>query len=101
MWKYLRKTFGVFLIRNGGRDNETDPFLVEVPTPFIDRITGPMVDSLIVEGADEFLARMASKGFSTISYDNDGFSLDYRCGKHLSAISEVVSAGNSFHDEAR
>lgn len=84
-----------------GRDNETDPFLVEVPTPFIDRITGPMVDSLIVEGADEFLARMASKGFSTISYDNDGFSLDYRYGKHLSAISEVVSAGNSFHDEAR
>lgn len=77
-----------------GRDNATDPVLIEVPTPFIDRITGPMTPSLITEGQDEFLARMSDLGFSTVEYTEDGFSLEYRCGVHLSSVSQVISVGS-------
>ena len=82
-----------------GRNEGTFPFLIEVPTPFIDRITGPMTEALITEGRDEFLIKMSDLGFTTINYDEEGFSLAYRCALHLSSMAKVVSVGSMMFPE--
>lgn len=71
------------------------PFLVEAPTPFIDRTPGAMTGSLIRTGQDEFLANMSRMGFAAVPYDEDGYSLEYRCGLHLTAAKEAVDIGSS------
>lgn len=82
-----------------GGEEETFPFLIEVPTPFIDRITGPMTQALITEGKDEFLTKMSELGFTTIEYGKEGFSLDYRCALHLASMAKIVSIGSMMFPE--
>ncbi len=82
-----------------GNSEHTFPFLIEVPTPFIDRIVGPMTESLITEGKDEFLVRMSDRGFTGIDYQREGVSLAQRCGLHLSSMARVVSIGSLMYPQ--
>lgn len=93
------ETLRGFSHQEWGRTGYTFPFLIEVPTPFIDRIAGPMTDALIIEGKDEFLMRMSDLGFTTIDYSEEGISLDYRCALHLSSIKQAVSIGSMMFPE--
>ncbi|MDD4012076.1 MAG: succinylglutamate desuccinylase/aspartoacylase family protein [Sphaerochaetaceae bacterium] len=83
-----------------GRIGQVHGFLVEVPTAFIDRITGPMTEALIVQGKDEFLARMSSLGFSTYDYTDEGLDISSRCAMHLSAIASILEAGALMYPES-
>lgn len=73
-----------------GRIDGLYPFLIEVPTPFIDRTPGVMSGELITKGQDDFLYGVAEKGFATVDYPKDGITIDQRCGMHLSAMKYVI-----------
>lgn len=79
---------------------EVLPFLIEVPTPFIERVVGPMTEDLVRYGKDEFLVKMATAGYAAVPYDKDGYSLEYRCGLQLSAALEAVNIGSMLIPEA-
>lgn len=75
------------------------PFLIEAPTPVIDRTPGAMTETLLLSGKDEFLLRMAEKGYTTIPYDKDGYSLDFRCGLHLEAVGKAMEIAAMLYPE--
>lgn len=79
---------------------EVLPFLIEVPTPFIERVVGPMTGELVRYGKDEFLVKMSTAGYAAVPYDEDGYSLEYRCGLQLSAVLEAVNIGSMMVPDA-
>ncbi len=80
--------------REWGMVDGVHPFLIEAPTPFIERVVGPMTGSLVRYGKDEFLVKMADAGYAAVPYDENGYSLEYRCGLQLSAALEAVNMGS-------
>lgn len=75
------------------------PFLIEAPTPFIERITGPLTQRTIIDGKDEFLVKVANKGYTGVPYNEEGYPLEYRVGLHLSAVHKAVEIGSMLNPE--
>ena len=74
--------------------------LMETPEPFIDKFVGPMTESLMVDGRDEFMQTAAERGLLYADYDiKTGASLDYRVGRHLSGALEVIRQMGDFFPE--
>ena len=71
-------------------------FLIEVPTPFIDRIPGAMTASLVTSGQDDFLHRLAERGLTTIDYPQEGIALSRRVAMHLDTMSTILSVAQTF-----
>ncbi len=70
------------------------PFLIEVPNPSQDRISGPSTQELVTQGTDEFLLRASQAGFTGVPMDENGFPLEHRCALHLEAIKAILQAGS-------
>lgn len=68
------------------------PFLIEVPTPFIDRIPGAMTEDLVTQGEDVFISRMAELGLAESPLADDGYPIEYRVALHLEAIKAVLDS---------
>ena len=81
---------------NWGDVDGVYPFLIEVPTPFIERITGPLTQKTIIDGTDDFLIKVADKGYTGVPFDEDGYSLEYRVGLHLTAVKKAVEIAAMF-----
>ena len=71
-------------------------FLIEVPTPFIDRIPGAITASLVTSGQDDFLHRLAERGLTTIDYPQEGIALSRRVAMHLDTMSTILSVAQAF-----
>lgn len=84
---------------NWGDIDGVYPFLIEVPTPFIERITGPLTENTIIDGTDEFLVKVAEKGYTGVPYTEDGYSIEYRVGLHLSAVLKAIEIGGMLNPE--
>ena len=69
-------------------------FLLEVPNPFQDRITGPMTEKLMTTGQDDFLLKLYKKGLLNIDFNKDGFPLEYRVGMTLETINQIIKSYN-------
>ncbi len=81
-----------------GKIGNVHPFLIEVPTPFIDRITGAMTESLI-QGQDTFLPKVSAKGFSKINYTEEGISLEERVGTQLSTAKMIIDVAGMMDEK--
>jgi hypothetical protein len=86
--------------REWGMVGDVRSFLIEAPTPFIERVVGPMTGKLVRYGKDEFLVKMADAGYAAVPYDENGYGMEYRCGLQLSAALEAVSVGSIFDPDA-
>ena len=75
-------------------------FLLEVPNPFQDRITGPMTENLMKTGKDDFLLKLHKKGFINIDYDENGSSLEKRAGMTLETISQIIFCYNQMNTKS-
>ncbi len=71
------------------------PFLIEVPSPTVDRIQGPLTERLILDGKDEFLVKVNELGFAFGNYSEDGISLDKRVALHVDAILNTFLAAEA------
>lgn len=75
-------------------------FLMETPEIFIDKVTGPRTESLMMEGKDEFLQRVTDKGLTYFPYDMEfGTPMWYRVGRHLTGSLEVIKWAGVFYPE--
>ena len=81
---------------NWGDVDSVYPFLIEAPTPFIERITGPLTERTIIDGTDDFLVKVAEKGYTGVPFDHEGYSIEYRVGFHLSAVKKAVEIASMF-----
>ena len=75
------------------------PFLIEVPTPFIDRTPGAMTGKMIVSGKDEFLYKVAEYGYSGVDYPEDGISISERVAIHVATIDKCLEIAGQFNPE--
>lgn len=85
---------------NWGDIDGVYPFLIEVPTPFIERITGPLTENTVIYGTDEFLEKVSDKGYTGVEFDENGYPIEYRVGLHLSAVKEAIDIGSMMIPEA-
>lgn len=72
------------------------PFLIEVPTPFIDRTPGAMTGKMIVSGKDAFLYKVAEYGYSGVDYPQEGISISERVAIHVATIAECLKTAGLF-----
>lgn len=82
-----------------GKSEGLYPFLVEVPSPLIDRISGAMTESLLKEGQDDFISLMAEMELVQAPLDGDGYPLEYRVGLQLEAVKKVLEASSLLSGE--
>lgn len=75
------------------------PFLIEVPTPFIDRTPGAMTGKMIVSGKDEFLYKVAEYGYSGADYPEDGISISERVAIHVATIDKCLEIAGQFNPD--
>ena len=75
------------------------PFLIEVPTPFIDRTPGAMTGKMIVSGKDEFLYKVAEYGYSGVDYPEDGISISERVAIHVATIDKCLEIAGQFNPD--
>lgn len=75
------------------------PFLIEVPTPFIDRTPGAMTGKMIVSGKDEFLYKVAEYGYSGVDYPEDGISISERVAIHVTTIDKCLEIAGQFNPD--
>lgn len=75
--------------REIGDYSEAMPFLLEAPIPFLDQPTGPKTTSLLLDGKDPFLLKLAAKKKLFVPYDETGCPLDRRVGQHCSVVLEI------------
>lgn len=90
--------------REWGDYSDTLAFLMETPEPFIDRITGPITENLMLYGMDEFLVKAAEKGLVYVDYPVsywgvEGEPMWYRVGRHLSGALEAINWTGLFYDD--
>ena len=72
--------------------------LMETAEPFIDRIVGPMTNSLMVDGHDLFLSFAGNKNLTYAPYNeaNDwSHPIETRVGRHLSGAYEAINQMNN------
>lgn len=75
------------------------PFLIEVPTPFIDRTPGAMTGKMIVSGKDEFLYKVAEYGYSGADYPEDGISISERVAIQVATIDKCLEIAGQFNPD--
>lgn len=75
------------------------PFLIEVPTPFIDRTPGAMTGEMITSGKDEFLYKVAQYGYSGVDYPEEGISISERVAIHVATINECLEIASGFNPD--
>lgn len=68
------------------------PYLMEVPIPYCDMMTGPKTKDLLLTGKDPLLLRLAKKGRLYAKYDENGYPLDVTVGQHCSALIRLAQA---------
>lgn len=81
--------------REWSRNVGLQVYLIEAPTPFIERMPGVVDENLLVRGQDEFLAKVAEKGFAAVPFNREGYPIEWRCGLHLSAVAEALRSDNA------
>lgn len=69
-------------------------FLMEVPIPFCDIMTGPKTEELLLTGKDPLLLRLAEAGRLYASYDERGWPLSEAVGQHNSSLLRLTEAYN-------
>lgn len=88
--------------REWGDYSDAYVFLMETPEPFIDRMTGPVTEELMMKGQDEFLAKAAEKHLTYVDYTyEEGEPLWYRVGRHLSGAMEAINWTMMFDPEVQ
>lgn len=80
-----------FSYNEWSRIENVHAFLLEVPTPEIDRVPGVMTTKMIVSGQDPFLQKMAEKGYGW----GYGMSLAERTKLELDALMMVLEIGGA------
>lgn len=75
------------------------PFLIEVPTAFIDRTPGAMTPSLITKGRDEFLYKVASYGFAGVDYPKEGIDISRRVATHVVTVDRCLEVAGMLKGE--
>lgn len=68
------------------------PYLMEVPIPYCDIMTGPKTEALLLTGQDPLLLRLAKKGRLYAKYDERGYPLDVTVGQHCSSIIRLAES---------
>jgi hypothetical protein len=78
------------------------PFLFEAPEPFLDQPTGPKTEKLLLDGKDEFLAKLGDLGLLFCPYNlEEGKSMDLRVGRHFTTAMLVIEEWSySYEDRA-
>jgi len=74
----------------GDYSENTKPFLLEAPIPFLDQPTGPKTEDLLLNGKDPFLLSLAKQKKLFVPYDSTGWPMKKRVGQHCSVIQEII-----------
>ena len=74
----------------GDYSEQTKPFLLEAPLPFLDQPTGPKTEELLLTGKDPFLLSLAKQKKLFVPYDSTGWPIEKRVGQHCSVIQEII-----------
>ncbi|MCK4785475.1 MAG: hypothetical protein KAV87_17110 [Desulfobacteraceae bacterium] len=75
------------------------PYLMEVPIPYCDIMTGPKTEALLLTGQDPLLLRLAQRGRLYAQYDERGYPLDVTVGQHCSSLIRLAESWNQFNQE--
>ena len=76
--------------REIGDYEDTLPFLLEAPLPFLDQPTGPKTVDLLLDGKDPFLLSLSKKRKLFVPYDETGWPMEKRVGQHCSVTLELI-----------
>lgn len=79
----------------GDFSENTKPFLLEAPLPFLDQPTGPKTVDLLLDGKDPFLLSLAKQKKLFVPYDSTGWPMKKRVGQHCSVIQEIIKQFSS------
>jgi hypothetical protein len=78
--------------REWGDATPTLAVLMETTDPAQGRLRGPTNASLVVEGRDRFYVLAAERGRLSVPYDDRGWPLARRVGRHLAGVTAFVAA---------
>jgi hypothetical protein len=83
--------------REFGDHTPTRALLAETPNPAQGRFRGRMSEDLLVRGRDPNYIAAAEMGRLFVAFDESGWPLEKRVGRHLAAIREVINAYNELN----
>lgn len=77
--------------REWGDHTETLPFLLETPNPAQGRLRGTTDQDLVLSGYDRFYKRSSDLGLLYVRYDENGWPIERRVGRHVASIVEFYN----------
>jgi hypothetical protein len=86
--------------REFGDHTNAQAVLAETPNPAMGYFRGRLSEDLLVRGKDENYVEAARMGRLFVPFDENGWPLEKRVARHLTAVKEVVNAYNDLHPEA-
>jgi hypothetical protein len=81
--------------RELGDATDTLAFLAEAPNPSQGRLRGATSEKLVIEGKDDKYLKAVKLGRLFVPYDEGGWPLKMRVGRHASTIMAIFDANNS------
>ena len=83
--------------REFGDHTPAKALLAETPNPAQGRFRGRMSEDLLVRGRDPNYVAAAKMGRLFVAFDETGWPLEKRVGRHLAAIQEIINAYNELN----
>jgi len=80
--------------REVGDYSEAMSMIFEVAEPMLDRIRGITAEKLLMEGRDDFVVKAGEHKLLYAPMDDQGWPIDVRVGRHLSALLQTVDSYN-------
>jgi hypothetical protein len=83
--------------REFGDHTPTRAILAETPNPAQGRFRGRMSEELLVGGKDPNYVAAADLGRLFVAFDEEGWPIEKRVGRHLAALREIINAYNELN----
>ncbi len=85
--------------REIGDHSDAVSLLFEAPQPFLDATRGITGEKQLLEGKDEFVVKAGKHGLLYAPIDENGWHIDVRVGRHLSAILQTIESWNEYEPD--
>jgi hypothetical protein len=80
---------------------QTIPMLMETASPALDKLHGRADEALILKGEDDFFREADEKRLLYAPYGKNGYPLEERVGRHLSATAVLFQILSEFHPDKK